>query len=153
MDLNNDDFLAGAVAAGSGCLEVETLARGDMESVGYNWYRICNPETDECMVVLMGDDGDEKNQTISSRESCEAGNNADCTRAFIRTLNFGGVEEDLGSLLCILDDGWVNSKYIDGHVLRAALEKGSVKINANFNFVDWAQDHGFGTTPEIKRER
>jgi hypothetical protein len=69
MNVTNEQFLAGAVAAVRGSLEVDAVASGNIESVSYEWYRIYDPSTDECLVVLTGE-GDGQHLVISSRESC-----------------------------------------------------------------------------------
>lgn len=152
MNLKNDDFLAGAVAAERGGLKVDALASGNMDSVGYSWYRIYDPQSGECVVVLMGEEEGEYD-TISSREPSEADDKESCTRAFIKTLNFGGNEESTASLFCVMQNGWINTKYIDANVLRAALEKGAAEIKLDFDFDAWAKDHGFASKAQTKENR
>jgi hypothetical protein len=73
--------------------------------------------------------------------------------ALIKTLKFGGTEEHSGALGCVLNDGWVNAKYVEADVLRTALEKDAAAINCSFDFVAWAQDHGFASKGNKKKKR
>lgn len=148
MRLNNDDFIAGAVAAGCGELEVDAVASGSYDATSYHWYRIYDPDSEECMVVLMGDPA----ETVSSRESCQSGDKASFTRAFLKTLQFGGNEEfaHFWFIILIEDDGWVDAKWLDAELLKAVLEKGAAELGAEFDFNAWAKQHGF---PSKNRHR
>lgn len=151
MNVSNE-FLAGAVAAVSGSLEVDALGSGSMESIGFNWYRIYDPHTDDCAVVLIGE-GDGHHDAVSSRESCEADDKTALTKALIKTMSFGGTDEPPGALLCVLNKGWVNAKYIDAGVLRAALTKDAAAIGCKFDFKTWANAHGLTSRSKSKKKR
>ncbi len=153
MRLNNDDFIAGAVAAACGGLEVDAVASGSYDAFSYHWHRIYDPDSDECMVVLMGDPT-ENPDTVSSRELCQPGDKAGFTRAFLKTVQFGGNEELAHFLfiILILDEGWVDAKWLDAKLLKDVLEKGAAELGQEFDFNAWAKQHGFSSKSKRKRK-
>jgi hypothetical protein len=139
MDLMNEDFAAGAIAVSNEELIIDFIAAGNMESVVFTWYRICDPNSEQCVIALYGDDG------VTSIEKCDAEDNEDLTRALLKTLNFGANTEDFESeaWLCVLDDGHVNSQFVDKSILRKTLEAGAAQLDSEFNFEQWAQKSGY----------
>lgn len=139
MDLENEDFVAGAIAAADEKLNVDFIAAGNMESVVFTWYRIYDPNSEQCVIALYGDDG------VTSIEECDAEDNVDLTRALLETLNFGANTEDFESeaWLCVLEDGHVNAQFVDEKMLRKTLEAGAAQLKSEFNFDQWAQKSGY----------
>jgi hypothetical protein len=56
--LDNEDYVAGALAATVGDLEVKRVAGGNIESTVYQWFRVYDPSSDECRAVLATDYGE-----------------------------------------------------------------------------------------------
>jgi hypothetical protein len=139
MDLTNEDFVAGAIAAADEKLNVDFIAIGNMESVIFTWYRIYDPNSEECVVALSGDDG------VTSIEICEADDKKDLTRALLKTLNFGEDTDEFESeaWLCVLDEGHVNAELVDKEMLRETLEAGAAQLGTEFDFDQWAQKSGY----------
>jgi hypothetical protein len=139
MDLTNEDFVAGAIAAADEKLNVDFIAIGNMESVIFTWYRIYDPNSEECVVALSGDDG------VTSIEICEADDKKDLTRALLKTLNFGVETDEFESeaWLCVLNEGHVNAELVDKETLRKTLEAGAAQLGTEFNFDLWAQKSGY----------
>jgi hypothetical protein len=139
MDLTNEDFVAGAIAAADEKLNVDFIAIGNMESVIFTWYRIYDPNSEECVVALSGDDG------VTSIEICEADDKKDLTRALLKTLNFGVDTDEFESeaWLCVLNEGHVNAELVDKETLRKTLEAGAAQLGTEFNFDLWAQKSGY----------
>ena len=139
MDLENEDFVAGAIAAADEKLNVDFIAVGNMESVIFTWYRIYDPNSEECVVALSGDDG------VTSIEICEADDKKDLTRALLKTLNFGVDTDEFESeaWLCVLNEGHVNAELVDKETLRKTLEAGAAQLGTEFNFDLWAQKSGY----------
>ena len=139
MDLENEDFVAGAIAAADEKLNVDFIAVGNMESVIFTWFRVYDPNSEECVVALSGDDG------VTSIEICEADDKKDLTRALLKTLNFGLETDEFESesWLCVLDEGHVNAEFVDKEMLRETLEAGAAKLGTEFDFDQWAQKSGY----------
>lgn len=139
MDLKNEIFVAGAIAASSGDLAVDLVASGNMESTIYRWYRIYDPQSDQCVVALGGDDG------IPSMEICAADDKKDFTRALLKTLNFGADTEEVESeaWLCVLAEGRVDAQWVDESMLRTTLEAGAARLDSEFDFDQWALKAGY----------
>jgi hypothetical protein len=139
MDLTNEDFVAGAIAAADEKLNVDFIAIGNMESVIFTWYRIYDPNSEECVVALSGDDG------VTSIEICEADDKKDLTRALLKTLNFGVDTDEFESeaWLCVLNEGHVNAELVDKETLRKTLKAGAAQLGTEFNFDLWAQKSGY----------
>lgn len=139
MDLTNEDFVAGAIAAADEKLNVDFIAIGNMESVIFTWYRIYDPNSEECVVALSGDDG------VTSIEICEADDKKDLTRALLKTLNFGVDTDEFESeaWLCVLNEGHINAELVDKETLRKTLEAGAAQLGTEFNFDLWAQKSGY----------
>ena len=139
MDLTNEDFVAGAIAAADEKLNVDFIAIGNMESVIFTWYRIYDPNSEECVVALSGDDG------VTSIEICEADDKKDLTRALLKTLNFGVDTDEFESeaWLCVLNEGHINAELVDKETLRKTLKAGAAQLGTEFNFDLWAQKSGY----------
>ena len=138
MDLKDESFVAGIIAASG--LEVDNVASGNMESVIFEWYRIYDEQTGDCVIVLVEQDG-----SISSIDPCSADDKKDFTQALLKTLNFGADTEEVDSVswLCILADGWVNAQWVDESMLRTTLEAGAAQLDSEFNFDQWALKVGY----------
>ena len=139
MDLTNEDFVAGAIAAADEKLNVDLIAIVNMEWVIFTWYRIYDPNSEECVVALSGDDG------VTSIEICEADDKKDLTRALLKTLNFGVDTDEFESeaWLCVLNEGHVNAELVDKETLRKTLKAGAAQLGTEFNFDLWAQKSGY----------
>jgi hypothetical protein len=131
--LNNAEYIAGVLAAANGDIEVKPVASGHYEPTAFHWYRVYDPSSDECRVVLAGND-----DTIVFCEPCSPDDKSDFTKAFLRTLRFGGGEVDPTLWLVVLDEGVVNPEWIDLEILRPVLEKGAAELQTDFNFDVWA---------------
>ena len=143
--LDNEDYVAGALAAVTGDLEVKPVAEGNYESTVYQWYRVYDTRSDECRAVLAGDNDDGGTPFC---EPCDPDSKTEFTKAFIKTLRFGGSKDDPSSWTCILEDGWVNQEEIDLQVLRPILEKGAAQIRIHFDFDVWAAKRVRGKKPK-----
>ena len=148
MDLKNETFIAGAIAAANEELIIDFVASGNMESAVYRWYRIYDPQSDRCVVALGGDDG------VTSLEICAADDKKDLTRALLKTLNFGADTEELESeaWLCVLAEGSVDAHWLDESMLRTTLEAGAVQLDTEFNFDQWSLKAGYSRTSETNQE-
>jgi hypothetical protein len=133
--LDSHDYVAGALAATTGDLEVKPVAAGNYESTVYQWYRVYDTRSDECRAVLAGDNDDGGTPFC---EPCDPDSKTEFTKAVIKTLRFGGPEDDPSAWSCILEDGWVDPEWIDLQVLRPVLEKGAAELGTNFDFDVWA---------------
>lgn len=131
--LESQDYVAGALAAVTGNIEVKPVAFGYYEPPAFSWYRIYDPSTDECRVVLAGSD----DATVFC-EPCSADDNSDFTKAFLKTLNFGGNRDDPTLWFVVLVKGGVNPEWIDLQILRPLLERGAAALGTDFNFDVWA---------------
>lgn len=136
MDLKNEMFVAGALAAARTPFEVDSIAVGNMESVIFEWYRIHDEQTGDCVIVLVDQDG-----SITSIDPCSADDPEDLTRTLLKSLNFGAATEEVDSVswFCILENGWVNADRVDGPLLRATLENGAPQLGHEFDFDQWAE--------------
>ncbi|MFN4942270.1 MAG: hypothetical protein ACK5G9_00595, partial [Akkermansiaceae bacterium] len=56
MNLESDEFIAGAIAASKSDLEIVVIASGNMESAIYKWYLVRDAYSNQCIIAL--DDGD-----------------------------------------------------------------------------------------------
>ncbi len=139
MDLKNKIFIAGAIAAANEELIIDLVASGNMDSAIYRWYRIYDPQSDQCVVALGGDDG------LPTMEICAADDKKDFTRALLKTLNFGADTEEVESeaWLCVLEGGRVNAQWVDESMLRTTLETGAAQLDFEFDFDQWALKAGF----------
>jgi hypothetical protein len=146
--LDSHDYVAGALAATVGDLEVKRVAGGNIESTVYEWYRVYDPGSDQCRAVLATDCG--QNPFC---EPCDPDNKTEFTKAFIKTLRFGGSEDDPSSWACILEDGWVDQEEIDLQVLRPILEKGAAEFRIHFDFDVWAAKRVRGKKPKTGRRK
>ena len=148
--LDNEDYVAGALAAVTGDLEVKPVAGGNYESTVYQWYRVYDTRSDECRAVLAGDNDDGGTPFC---EPCDPDSKTEFTEAFIKTLRFGGSEDDPSSWKCILEDGWVDQEEIDLQVLKPILEKGAAEIGIHFDFDVWAANGVRGKKPKTGRPK
>lgn len=148
--LENEDYVAGALAAATGDILVEPVAGGNWESTAYQWYRVYDTRTDECQAVLAGDNEDDATPFC---EPCPADDKAEFTKALLKTLRFGGTEEDPSAWLCILGDGWVDPEWIDLEILMPVLEKGAADLQTDFNFDVWAVKGVLQKTPKRRRKQ
>ena len=135
MNLESDEFIAGAIAASQSKLEIVAIAGGNMESAVYGWYLVRDPESDQCVIAL--DDGE--SDGIPNILKCSSCDQRDVTNAMLRTLNFGADTPDVETeaWLCILEEGWVDINWIDESILRETLEAGAATLQSKFNFNDW----------------
>lgn len=140
MDLKNETFVAGAIAAARTPFEVDSIAVGNIESVIFEWYRIYDEQTGDCIIVLAEQDG-----AITSIDECSADDKEDFTRTLMKTLNFGAVTEEVDSVswFNILADGWVDADRVDVSLLRATLENGAARLGHEFNFDEWVEKNRF----------
>ena len=148
--LDIEDYVAGALAATTGDLEVKPVAGGNYESTVYQWYRVYDTRSDECRAVLAGDNDDSGTPFF---EPCDPDDKTAFTKAFIKTLRFGGPEDDPSVWTCILEDGWVDPEWIDLQVLRPILEKGAAELGNNFDFDVWAVNGVLGKKPKTGRRK
>jgi len=116
----------------------------------YQWYRVYDTRSDECRAVLAGDNDDGGTPFC---EPCDPDSKTEFTKAFIKTLRFGGSEDDPSAWTCILEDGWVDQEWIDLQVLRPILEKGAAELGTNFDFDVWAVKAVQGTKPKTGRRK
>ena len=148
--LDIGDYVAGALAATTGDLEVKPVAGGNYESTVYHWYRIYDTRSDECRAVLAGDNDDGGTPFC---EPCDPDDKTEFTKAVIKTLRCGGPEDDPSAWTCILEDGWVDPEWIDLQVLRPILEKGAAELGTNFDFDVWAVKGVLGKKPKTRRRK
>jgi hypothetical protein len=146
--LDSQDYVAGALAATVGDLEVKRVAGGNIESTVYQWFRVYDPSSDECRAILATDYGENP-----FCEPCDPDDKTELTKAFIKTLRFGGSEDDPSSWTCILEDGWVDQEWIDLQVLRPILEKGAAELGTNFDFDVWVVEGVRGKKPKGKKRK
>jgi hypothetical protein len=143
------DYVAGALAATTGDILVEPVAFGYYEPTAFQWYRVYDTRHDECYAVLAGSDDD-----CVFYESCSPDDKTDFTKAFLKTLRFGGGPEDDPTLwLVVLDNGGINPEWIDVEMLRAILEKGAAELKTDFNFDVWAVEGLLQKTPKRRRRK
>ena len=135
MNLSSDEFIAGAIAALKGELEIVAIAGGNMESAVYGWYLVCDPESDQCVIALDDGESDSAPEIVK----CLSCDKIDVTNAMLRTLNFGTdtLKVEAVEWLCILAEGWVDVNWIDESILRETLEAGAATLQSKFNFDDW----------------
>jgi hypothetical protein len=145
--LENEAYVAGALAAATGNILVELVARSNTESTA--WYRVYDPARDQCHVVVTDEIGYGEPE-IFFCEACSPHDKMDFTQAFLRTLRFGEPESSPSAWLCILADGWVDQEWIDLELLRAILEKGAAELQSDFKFDIWAVN---GLRPKAPKQR
>lgn len=135
MNLGSDEFIAGAIAASKGELEIVAIAGGNMESAVYGWYLIRDQESDQCVIAL--DDGE--SDSVPEIVKCSSCGKRDVTNAMLRKLNFGADKLKVEEVewLCVLAEGWVDFNWIDESILRETLEAGAATLQSKFNFDDW----------------
>jgi hypothetical protein len=135
MNLESDKFIAGAIAASKGELEIVAIAGGNMESAIYKWYLVRDSESDQCVIAL--DDGE--SDSVPEVVKCSSCDKCDVTNAMLRTLNFVADTPKVESVewLCVLAEGWVDINWIDESILRETLEAGAATLQSEFNFDDW----------------
>jgi len=134
----DDGFLRGAIAA-SCDLAVDWVATGYYESVGYCWFRIMN-EDSECVLVMQ----DPCSDSIAWQESFEWVDKQDMTRRFLRSLDWGGSEEEYALWAIILsEDESVNPQLLDKELLRERLDQAHAEFGSNFDFDAWSRKQGF----------
>jgi hypothetical protein len=146
--LDSQDFVAGALAALSGDIEVKPVAFGNYEPTAFQWYRVYDMRSDECRVVLAGSD----DATVFC-EPCSPDDKSDFTKAFLKTLKFGGGEDDPTLWFVVLDEGGVDPEWIDLQVLRPILEKGAAELGTNFDFDVWAVEGVIKKKPKTGRRK
>jgi hypothetical protein len=88
--LDNEDSVAGALAATNGDTVVDPVAAGNWESTVDNGYRVDDMRSDEGRVVLAGDNDDGGTPFC---DPCDPDDQTEFTKAFIKTLRFGGPED------------------------------------------------------------
>lgn len=142
--LDSHDYVAGALAAANGDIEVKSVAFGYYEPTAFHWYRVYDPSSDECRAVLAGSD----DATVFC-EPCSPDDKSDFTKAFIKTLRFGGGEDDPTLWFVVLGEGGVNPEWIDLQILRPILEKGAAELRTDFNFDVWAVKGVIKKKPKI----
>ena len=149
MDLKNEELIAGAIAAANEKLIVDLVASGNMESVIFTWYRVYDPDSEQCIVALEGDDG------VTSLEICAADDKKNFTTALLKTLNFGADTEEVESeaWLCVLAEGRVDAQWVDESMLRTTLEAGAAQLDTEFNFDQWAFKAGYSRTSGTSQEK
>jgi hypothetical protein len=81
-------------------------------------------------------------------EPCSPNDKSDFTKAFLKTLNFGGSKDDPTLWFVVLDTGGVNPEWIDLQVLRPILEKGAAELGTDFDFDVWAVKGVLGKKPK-----
>ena len=135
MNLGSDEFIAGAIAASKGELEIVAIAGGNMESAVYGWYLIRDQESDQCVIAL--DDGE--SDSVPEIVKCLSFEKRDVTTAMLKTLNFGAhtLKLEAEEWLCVLAEGWVDVNWVDESILRETLEAGAATLQRKFNFDDW----------------
>ncbi len=126
--LDSEDYLAGALAAATGDIQVKLVA--GCNSNPNQWYRVDDASGDECRAVLY--DGETR-----FCEPCDPDDKSAFTKAFIKTLRFGE-SEAYPVLWLVLMDGWVDQEWIDLQILRPILEQGAAELGTDFNFDVWA---------------
>lgn len=129
--LDSQDFVAGALAALSGDIEIKQVAGCNASLTA--WYRVCETYSEECRVVVATGCGE---QVFC--EPCDPDDRAEFTKAFIKTLRFGESEAEPYFWTSALADGWVDPEWIDLQVLRPILEKGAAELGTTFDFDVWA---------------
>ncbi|MFN4873192.1 MAG: hypothetical protein ACK5JP_05215 [Akkermansiaceae bacterium] len=135
MNLESDEFIAGAIAASKSDLEIVVIASGNMESAIYKWYLVRDAYSNQCIIAL--DDGD--SGSLPEIEKCLSCEKRDVTKAMLRTLNFGAdiPEVETEAWLCVLSEGWVDTDWVDESILRETLEAGASILESEFNFDVW----------------
>ncbi len=146
--LDSHDYVAGAVAAACGDIEVKSVAFGYYEPTAFSWYRVYDPKSDGCLAVLAGSD----DSTVFC-EPCSPDDKADFTKALIKTLRFGGGEDDPTLWFVVLDKGGVNPEWIDLQILRPIIEKGAAELGIEFNFDVWEVKGVIGKKPKKARRQ
>ena len=139
--LDSEDYVAGALAAATGDIQVKLVA--GCNSNPNQWYRVDDASGDECRAVLY--DGETR-----FCEPCDPDDKSAFTKAFIKTLRFGGSEAYPVFWLVLLD-GWVDQEWIDLQILRAILEQGAAELGTDFDFDAWAVEGVRGKKPKRGR--
>ena len=137
--LDSQDFVAGALAAVSGDIEIKLVA----ENGRARWYRVCDPFSEECRVVVASYFAEDL-----SFEPCDPDDKADFTKAFIKTMSFGDPGADAQLWATALEDGWVDQDWIDLQILRPILERGAAELGTDFDFDVWAVEGVRGKKPK-----
>jgi hypothetical protein len=145
--IDSQDYVAGALAAIRGNIELKPVAFGYYEPTAFSWYRVYHPSSDVCRVVLAGSD----DATVFC-EPCSPNDKSDFTKAFLKTLNFGGSKDDPTLWFVVLDTGGVNPEWIDLQVLRPILEKGAAELGTDFDFDVWAVKGVLGKKPKQAKQ-
>jgi hypothetical protein len=150
--LNNDDYVAGVLAATTGDLEVQLVAEGLNESTAttYSWYWINDARNSKCHALLVG-----KTETSTNWfcESCPQDDRTAFAQAFLKTLRPGNPEDDASVWYSILVDGWVDPEWISVEILKDILEKGAATLQIDFNFDVWAVNGGLQNRPKRRRRK
>jgi hypothetical protein len=150
--LNNDDYIAGVLAATTGDLEVQLVAEGHNDSTAttYSWYWTDDARNSKCHALLV-----EKTKTRTNRfcESCPQDDRTAFAQAFLNTLRSGNPENDASAWFSILVDGWVDPEWISVEILKEILERGAAALQTDFDFEVWAVNGGLQNRPKRRRRK
>jgi hypothetical protein len=144
--LDSQDYVAGALAAVSGDIEIKQVAGCNTGLSA--WYRVCDPSSEECRAVVATGYGEHL-----FCEPCDPDDRAEFTKAFIKTLRFGESEAEPYFWTSALEDGWVDQEWIDLQILRAILEQGAAELGTDFNFDAWVVEGVRGKKPKGKKRK
>lgn len=143
--LDSQDFVAGALAAVTGNIEIKEVAGCNTGMCA--WYRVYDTISEECRAVLAMDHGE------PICEPCDPNDKTEFTRAFIKTLRFGESAAEPHLWFSALEGGWVDSEWIDLQILRPILERGAVELGTDFSFDVWAVEGVRGKKPKTGRRK
>lgn len=140
IKLDNEDFVLGAIAAKTDELQVEWLASGSYNTVGFEWYLITSDDL-QSIIALHDPEGG----SVTSSEEFEFTDKEDLTERLIQTIQ-SNAAEDLDTAVAIIlgeSDASVNPKFVHKDSLLQFIQRGMAQLNCEFDPKKWEKQVGF----------
>jgi len=140
IKLDNEDFVLGAIAAKSDELQVEWLASGSYNTVGFEWYLITSDDH-QSIIALHDPEGG----SVTSSEEFEFTDKEDLTERLIQTIQLNAAK-DLDTAVAIIlgeSDASVNPKFVHKDSLLQFIQRGMAQLNSEFDPKKWEKQVGF----------
>ena len=140
IKLDNEDFILGAIAAKSDELQVEWLACGNDNIVGFDWYLVSYD--DQSIIALY----DAETGSVTSTEEFEFTDKKDLTERLMETIRYDRSREDMEESFVVVlgsESAGVNPEFIDKDMLLGLMQRGMVQLKSEFDPQAWSKRVGF----------
>jgi hypothetical protein len=141
IKLDNEDFVLGAIAAKSDELQVEWLACGNDNIVGFEWYLITSDDH-QSIIALCDFEG----SSATPSEEFEFTDKKDLTERLMETIRYDRSREDLEASIAVIlgsESASINPEFIDKDTLLQLVQRGMAQLNSEFDPQAWSKQVGF----------